>query len=251
MGILKRNCLFVKIVVATTIILAFEACKDKDNVDLDPPFDFYPMEDAYWTYIDSPRNYTNPPSGVIEYTLAFFDTFYFDGTEDLTTKEIVFNYTSSRDLADTMSEQIKEYKVLRANSKRIKHNWSNLETDTSYIRNAKSGWIRFDTQLKRYYSVKKDPSDGQYYEYLMADFMANAGDDFYDGVILSEYTDNSIYRKHDLELVKQVVNDFTNIYEGVWLKHYTQLWPEDNIEYVGGEPSYFDWKLHFDDKVYP
>lgn len=160
--------------IAYFIVILTFSCKDQEPFinENTKPFDFYPIEDAYWTYRDS-MNIPRWDGSEATDAIKIFNT-YTLGTPIYKKVQVVTMIGLSGKMDTSEFVSFKYYPLLTTSHVLTHIEGSNIPykdewygEDNPFI----SGWIRFDNATKSLHSLS--PRDEKLYDYKMVEYICD------------------------------------------------------------------------------
>jgi hypothetical protein len=223
------------------------------------------LEDAFWTYQDS----VDKEEGNWKYRTSHSDTFRLGAKIALQAQLVtrIQDGTTPWGRADTGASKVQQYYEVYGTSVKnidtLHKNWirKGLPIKTSGL----SGWMRFDRENLRVYSLKYDSAKQAYYEYLMHEF-----EEFDQWSYAPHYNGTYVYHgSHNRSMISINFKDlyvkgghlgtletylggpYTNV-QGISFVHYSKLYKGDGLNVLDAGLGYhpYTFKLHYKNKIY-
>jgi|TARA_B110000090_G_scaffold8918_2_gene9165 hypothetical protein len=241
-----------KINLVLIFLLLLNSCKDDDlSICLDPTPISFLSNGAKWIYIDS---FSISPSFEVYEDWLFHDTFSLGNQVNLMSSFVSGTSISAKDI-DTLPPISKTYYEVLARSSfgykpetSSQENYKYLSTKGEKV----SGWIRWDEDSLKLYSLRKE--NNSYFEYLMTDYSCDIGNQWFSPVIFNtESCEQITIHDSQFTIVKTTIR--RRFASGIHLMHHSHLWqdkyPHRNLKTFTGEKiNKASFKLLLNGKTY-
>ncbi len=227
----------------------FCGCQDKgDDPTHKNPFSFYPLQGAEWYFHDSFWYDYGPHKDDVRF-LKFNDTFTLG---NLVSKQsrLISKVAFQQD-SDTAEVQTREYFEINGKSRR-QIRLSDIAANLSdSLTTGFSGYIRFDIDSLKVYSLKYDKNEDEYYEYLMNSFVKeNKGYVYRPTTVMVETV-----KIKDIDFLKATYSGNAVAYAGISLENFSYIWTDGMPiapffkRNVGDKK--LAYQLHYGNQIYP
>ncbi len=237
---------FFTLLVITSL---FFSCKDKtDDPTHKNPFSFYPLEGAEWYFHDTLIHDSAEGKDFVRF-YAFYDTFTLGNLVTKNTQLIHRNQTTGNN--DTDAIESNQYYEVVGRSRRIKRKFHNGLIISDSVAIGLSGYVRFDEDSLKVYTLKFNDSENKFYEYLTNVFMDDGKSYIYRPIVDNVTTQ----RIGDIDFLKTNYSDHRSAYAGINLEHFSEIWL-DNIPFKSmykrsHEFPNYGFQLKYGNRIYP